>query len=143
MLEALLPQAPATAGSARMNETRLRPIDQAGVAAVRAVERKVIRRMRKLVEQGALDASLINDNGLDDQGSEVILNERRKRVALDMRKSKRHAPVYIDFMKARVESTERADALRDGPRLSLNVGVVVEVRPAQYPVKMIDHKGEE
>lgn len=127
-----------------MNETKqLRKIDQVGMEAVRHAERRVIRKFRRLAEQGALDATLINDNGLNDDGSEVILSERRKRVAMDMRKSKRHAPVYIDFMKARVEAAEEADAMREGPKLNLNVGVFVEVRAVEYPTKMLDRKADE
>lgn len=127
-----------------MSETKaLRKIDQVGADAVRMVERKVIRKMRRLIEEGAINASRINDNGLDDQGSEVILNEQAKRIAMDLRKSKRHAPTYLDVYYRRVEGAERADALRDGPKLNLNIGTLVHVQAIQYPIKAIDHKGEE
>jgi hypothetical protein len=121
----------------------LRKLDQAGADAVRMVERRVIRKMRRLIEEGAIDASRINDNGLDDQGSEVILSEQRKRIAMDLRKSKRHAPVYLDVYYRRVEGAERTDALRDGPKLNLNIGTLVQVQAISYPVKALEHKEEE
>lgn len=122
-----------------MSESALKAADKAGVAAVKFVERKVIRRALRVVEKGALDATLINDNGLDDQGSEVILTERAKRVAMDMRKSKRHAPVYIEVLLRRIEGAEKADALRDqGPRPPLNVGVFVQVQAPEYPTLALD-----
>lgn len=117
--------------------------EEAGVAAVRFVERKVIRRMRRLVEHGALNATRINDDGLDDQGSEVLLNEQEKRIAMDLRKSKRHAPVYLDVHLRRVEAAEKADALRDQPKTNLNIGVFVEVRAPEYPTLRIDTKATE
>lgn len=126
-----------------MIEKPLRKIDQDGFNAVRRVERNVIRRMRKLVEEGAINASRINDDGLDDQGSEVILNEQAKRIAKDLRKSKRHAPVYLDVYYRRVEGAERADALRDGPKLNLNIGTLVQVQAIQYPVQQIEHKKDD
>lgn len=116
----------------------LSKIDQAGVAAVRFVERKVIRKMRRLIEQGALNASRINDDGLDDQGSEVILNEQEKRIARDLRKSKRHAPIYLEVYHRRVEASEKADALRTGDRPALNIGLVVQVQMPEYPVLRLD-----
>lgn len=125
-----------------MKDGKLRPIDERSKQAVLAVERAVIRKMRRYVEQGALDASRINDNGLDDSGSEVFLNERRKRIAMDLRKSKRHAPVYLDVYKARVEAAERLDAERAAPRGDLNIGVFVEVKPVIYPTLALDTKKE-
>ncbi len=99
--------------------------------------------MRRLVEEGAINASRINDDGLDDQGSEVILNEQAKRIAKDLRKSKRHAPTYLDIYYRRVEGAEKAEALRDGPKLNLNIGTLVHVQAINYPVQQIDHKVDE
>lgn len=110
---------------------------------VTRVERKVLRKARRLVEEGAVNATRINDNGLDDQGSEVILDEERKRIALDMRKSKRHAPVYIDVLLRRVESAEKAQALQGAGRGPLNVGVFVHVAPPQYPAIEIAAKEDD
>ena len=127
-----------------MIEKPLRKIDQAGFDVVRRVERNVIRKMRRLIEEGAINASRINDDGLDDQGSEVILNEQAKRIARDLRKSKRHAPTYLDIYYRRVEGAERAEALRDGPKLNLNIGTLVHVQAIPYPVVAVDHRrGEE
>lgn len=116
---------------------------EAAVRAVQRVERKVIKRAMRLVEQGALNAARINDNGLDDQGSEVILNERDKRIALDMRKSKRLAPVYIDVLLRRIESAEKADALNGQAKAPLNIGVFVQVAPREYPTVEIAAQREE
>lgn len=113
-------------------------MDQAGVAAVRFVERKVIRKMRRLIEEGALNATLINDDGLDDQGSEVILSEQKKRIARDLRKSKRLAPIYLEVCHRRVEAAEKADALRGQERQPLNIGLVVQVQIPDYPVLRLD-----
>ena len=113
-------------------------VQKAGVRAVLAVERKIIRRMRKLIEEGAINASRINDDGLDDQGSEVILDEQKKRIARDLRKSKRHAPVYLQVFADRVEAAEKADAARAQDRQPLNIGMVVQVQIPEYPVKRLD-----
>lgn len=122
----------------------LNRIDQAGVRAGRAAERQVIRRAMRVVEKGALNATLINDDGLDDQGSEVILNERDKRVARDLRKSKRMAPVYLEVLLRRLESAEKVDAMRDqGPKLALNVGKVVVVQAVPYPVQQLPERKDE
>jgi hypothetical protein len=120
----------------------VREIDKVGAAAVRAVERKVIRKMRRLIEEGAINASLINDDGLDDQGSEVLLSEQKKRIARDLRKSKRHAPVYLEIYNRRVESAERVDAMRGQDRQPLNIGVVVQVALPEYPVLQLEPSKE-
>lgn len=118
-------------------------LDLIGAEAVRHVERKVIRRMRRLIEEGAIDATRINDDGLDDNGSEVILSSQKKRIALDLRKSKRHAPVYLEVFYKRVEGSEKAIADRDAPRINLNIGSLVQVQAVTYPVVAIDTKREE
>lgn len=119
-------------------------IDRAGIKVGRALERKVIKRARQAVERGALNAARINDNGLDDQGSEVILSEREKRIAMDMRKSKRNAPVYIEVLLRRTENAEKLSALRDqGPKVALNVGQVVLVQPVAYPVRQLDDQKDD
>lgn len=124
---------------------QLSRLDQIGVKAGLAAERQVIRRAMRVVEKGALNATLINDNGLNDQGKEVGLNERDLRIARDLRKSKRMAPVYLEVLLRRLESAEKADALRDqGPKVSLNVGKVVVVQSVAYPVLSLpDRKDEE
>lgn len=119
-----------------------------GIRAVQNRERFLIRKMRHRLERAALDASRINDNGLDDGDSEVFLDEDRKREAMDMRKSMRHRPGYIDVRLRRVETTEKLDALRDnGQRPALNIGnIFVQVNgpPPSYPVKQLDTaKGDE
>lgn len=122
----------------------LRPLDQAGIRAGRAAERGVIRRAMRVVEKGALNATLINDDGLDDQGSEVILNERDKRVARDLRKSKRMAPVYLEVLLRRLESAEKIDAMRDqGPKVALNIGKVVMVQAVAYPVQQLPERKDD
>lgn len=127
-----------------MKPARLNKLDQAGIRAGRAIERKVIRRAMKVVERGALNATLINDDGLDDQGSEVILNEREKRIARDLRKSKRHAPVYLEVLLRRLEAAEKIDAMRDqGPKLALNVGKIVVVQSAAYPTLALPEKKDD
>lgn len=114
--------------------------DAMGARFLRNSEREIIRRMRHRIEKGILNASLVNDDGLDDQGSEVILNEREKRVARDLRKSRRNAPVYLEFQLRRVEGAEKAELLRDQPKVSLNIGTLVQVQPVAYPVVQIDDK---
>lgn len=122
----------------------LSAIDQAGVKAGLAMERRVIRKAMKVVERGALNATMINDDGLDDQGSEVILNERDKRIARDLRKSKRHAPVYLEVLLRRLEAAEKLDAMKDqGPKLSLNVGKMVVVQAVPYPVQQLPERKDD
>lgn len=118
--------------------------DQAGIKAGLAVERRVIRRAMRVVERGALNATLINDDGLDDQGSEVLLNERDKRVARDLRKSKRLAPVYLEVLLRRLESAEKIDAMRDqGPKVALNVGKLLVVQAVAYPVQQLPERKDD
>lgn len=123
---------------------KLAKTDQAGVRAVQLTERRVIRKALRVIEQGALNATRVNDDGLDDQDSEVILNEREKRIAMDMRRSKRHAPVYLEVMLRRIESAEKADALRaQSAKPALNIGVIVQVQGPEYPVLDVTTRQEE
>lgn len=117
---------------------------KASVKAVQRIERKVIKRALKTIEQGALNATKVDDDGtgVDDEGNPVELSVREKRVAMDMRKSKRNAPVYIDVLTRRLESAEKADAMSNqGERAQLNIGTVNIVQAApQYEVINVDAK---
>jgi hypothetical protein len=106
----------------------LSPMDQAGADLVRRKARSVIRQARKIVEQGAIDATDVNDDG----ELPVEWDARRRRVALDMRESKRNAPVYIDVLTRRLESHEKLEAAKAGGNVSLNVAVINVVRPPAY-----------
>ena len=111
-----------------------RPTDVASAEAVKFAEKVIIRRMLRVIEKGAMNATLVNDDGLDDKGQEVLATQREKRIAMDMRKSRRNAPTYIDVALRRVESAEKADALRaSNIRGPLNIGVIVQVTPPSYP----------
>lgn len=118
----------------------VREVEDDAVKAGLSYKRGLIEKMRRRLERASMDASRINDDGLDDQGSEVFLDETRKREAMDMRKSLRHQPGYIDIRRRRVELTEKLDAMRDsGERPQLNIGnVFVQIQPAQYPVKKLE-----
>lgn len=106
-----------------------------GVQAVLRVERKAIRRGLKIIEQGAIDATTIDNDGnpVDPNMPETErLRGKRLRVAQDMRKSRRDSPVYIDVLSRRIESAEKADALANvGSPRPLNIGVVNIVVPQQ------------
>jgi hypothetical protein len=110
---------------------------EAGIAAIRQVDRKAIRKAVNLVERGMLDASRINDDGRDDQGEDPFKGlpdaERRRRIAKDLRLSKRYSPVYIDVALKRIEGAERIDSITDqAAPVSLNIGTVNVVVPRQY-----------
>ena len=124
------------------NELReLSDVNQGGVLAIRAKERVVIRRMRRVVEQGALDATKIDDDG---PAPEVGEDEKpwsrdRLRIAQDMRKSKRMAPVYLDHMQRKVDAHDDREAQKTAPS-PLNIGVVNIVQAVSYPTKLIEVK---
>jgi hypothetical protein len=101
-----------------------------GVQAVLRVERKAIRKGLKVIEQGALDATTIDNDGIPVSPDAEPLAGKRLRVALDMRKSRRDSPVYIDVLTRRIEGAEKADALANvGAPRALNIGVVNIVVP--------------
>lgn len=116
----------------------LSPTTQAAIKAIAKVERKVIRKAMRVVEQGALDARTIDDDGLPVEvlkPGDKPLSGKRLRVALDMRKPKRESPVYIDVLTRRLESAEKADAMSNqGSPVQLNVGTVNIVQAPQYDV---------
>ena len=57
------------------------------------------------------------------------------RVALDMRKSRRNAPTYIDVLLRRLEGHEKAEAIKSqGAPVALNVGTINVVMPPTYQV---------
>ena len=108
-----------------------------GVQAVLRVERKAIRKGLKIVEQGAIDATTIDNDGnpVDPATPEQErLKGKRLRVAQDMRKSRRDSPVYIDVLTRRIESAEKADAMANqGSPRPLNIGsVTIVVAAPQY-----------
>jgi hypothetical protein len=103
-----------------------------GVQAVLRVERKAIRKGLKVIEQGALDATSIDDAGNPVAPDVEPLTGKRLRVAKDMRLSRRDSPVYIDVLTRRIEGAEKADALAgNGAPRPLNIGVVNIVVPQQ------------
>lgn len=116
---------------------------QLEMATIEAGEREVIQRMTQMLVRAAFDAFKINDDGLDDDGNEVFDNRKRKRAAMDMRKSKRNAPVNIDFMARMIEVAKKADALKAQPKHNLNVGVVVQVKVPEYETVMLDEQHKE
>ncbi len=110
---------------------------EAGIAAIRQVDRKAIRKAVNLVERGMLDASKNNDDGRDDQGEDPFKGlpdaERRRRIAKDLRLSKRYSPVYIDVALKRIEGAERIDSITDqAAPVQLNIGTVNVVVPRTY-----------
>jgi len=110
---------------------------EAGIAAIRQVDRKAIRKAVNLVERGMLDATLINDEGVNDAGEDPFKGlpdaERRRRIAKDLRKSKRYSPVYVDVALKRIEGAERLDSITEqAAPVSLNIGTVNVVVPRQY-----------
>jgi len=106
----------------------------ASAKAVRRVERKVIKKTMNLIERGVLDASKINDDGTDNSGANPFEgDERRRRIAMDMRVPKRNQPTYIDVGLRRLESAEKADAAEhQAAPVALNIGVVNVVQAPVY-----------
>lgn len=117
--------------------------DELGRKAFEEGERRIIRDMAKMIERGVMDATRINDDGLDDAGRQVIEDERRRRVALDLRKNRRDMPSWADLGQKIVAESRRRDALRDQPKHNLNIGIVqVVVQAPEYPTIMLDEKKE-
>lgn len=122
-----------------MSEGALSRNDQLGMREAKAVERRVIRRARKIIERGIEDATMVTDEGVDDSGSEVLLDERRKRIAMDLRKSKRNAPIYLDIAARMIESHDKIEAARNhGPRTQLNNYTVINFTPPTYETISLD-----
>jgi hypothetical protein len=119
-----------------MSDTKLTKAEKRQVAAVKAAERTVIRRARRVVEQGALDATALNDDGLPvEEGVTEGWSARRRNVANDMRKAKRAAPVYIDVLARQLESHDKIEAAKtSGAAINLNIGAINIVKAPEYPV---------
>lgn len=107
-------------------------VRERGMQTMLRVERLAIRRGLKVIERGAFDATTIDDEGNPVAPDVEPLTGKRKRVALDMRQSRRNSPVYIDVLTRRIESAEKADAIANqGAPRPLNIGVVNIVVPQQ------------
>ena len=113
----------------------LSKVDEQGVQAIVRKERKVIRKARKVVERGALDATAIDDDG--NPVAPGVLegwDARRMRVAQDMRKAKRQAPVYIDVLTKTLESHDKLEAERNkAAPVQLNIGTINLVKAEDRP----------
>lgn len=114
--------------------------DELGLRAIVRKERKIIRRARLVVERGAIDASSIDDDGNPvASGSVAGWDARRMRVAQDMRKSKRNAPIYIDVLARTLETHDKAEAeAGKGAPINLNFNAIIIPRLPEYPVIDID-----
>lgn len=114
--------------------------DILGVRAIARKERKVIRKARLVVERGAIDASSIDDEGNPvERGAIEGWDARRMRVAQDMRKSKRNAPIYIDVLTRTLDTHDKAEAERGkGAPISLNIGAINICKLPDYPVIDVD-----
>jgi hypothetical protein len=108
-------------------------IEKVQQQTLRLTERTVIRRAKKLIEQGVLDAASINDDGTDDNGVQLFEGTRR-RVALDLRQTARNKKAYLEFALRRIEGAEKIEAAREqAPKYQLNNCVVINVTPREYP----------
>ena len=107
--------------------------------AVAHAEHRAVRHARKVIESACWKASLVNDNGTNDAGELPLgWTEQERRIAMDARKSERHAPNYLKIATRITESADRLAAARDAPRVSLNIGAIIQVEARQYPVVEID-----
>ena len=111
------------------------------LAAGRAAEAKIVERtLGKFV--WALDhAAEANDDGCNDAG--VVpegWTEEQKRWVMDLRRSKRNAPFHVLALADIYTSRMRAEAaLAEPPKVSLNIGQIIQVQPRE--LKVIDVKG--
>ncbi len=115
--------------------------DKAALRVVEGKERLIIRRLRRIVEQGALDGSHIDDDGpapVVPEGQKPWTPDRL-RVARDMRKSKRNAPVYLEHAQRAVEKHDDRQAVQQVPT-QLNVGVINIVQARVYPAIELETK---
>lgn len=100
------------------------------------IERKVVRKALRKLEDGIARAMVI-----DDEGKEIVEEKRADHLAKDLRKSKRHAPYYVDVLLRRTETAEKlAAAASQTAPTQLNIGTVNVVVAREYPVINIDPK---
>lgn len=117
-------------------ERKLTRAEKREVNRIKHLERQIIRRARQVVERGGVDATAIDDEGNEvERGVTEGWSARRRRVALDMRKSKRNAPVYIDVLTRIVENHDKAEAAKQqAAPIQLNIGSINVVKAPEYPV---------
>lgn len=122
-----------------MSEKRLSEIDQRSAAVVLRKERSIIRKARRVVERGAIDATAIDDDG----PAPADWDARRVRVARDMRASKRNAPVYIDVLSGILDRHAKVEAAKAAAPVPLNIAVINVVQaPPSYEVLDVEVKDE-
>ena len=106
------------------------------------IEHRAVRHARKVVEAAIWKATLVNDHGTNDAGELPLgWTEQERRIAMDARKSERHAPIYLKIATRLTENADRIAAAHDTPRVQLNVAVI-QIEPRQYPVVEIDASKE-
>ncbi len=105
------------------------------VALLARRREEVVEGMRELVEGGAMDAA-----GLGDGEVPLGWEEKRVRVAQDMRKPRSRAPVWIEVMQRAVEGHDRVQAERTGRDVLLSIGSVNVVVGPEYPKLVLEKK---
>lgn len=92
---------------------------------------KRIVRMRKMLGRGLLDAMQVDDEGPVPED----WDKDRVRVARDLRRPKRYAPIYVELGEKMLEHHDKIEIARETePRdIQLNIGVVNIVQPPSYP----------
>lgn len=102
------------------------------VKVIKSAERKAIRKARRIIEDGVVQAAALTDDGVVlKEPTDVQLN-----VARDLRQSKRNAPAYLEFALRMTETADKiAAAQNQGAPVALNIGVVniVQGAPPAYP----------
>jgi hypothetical protein len=108
--------------------------------AVKYTERRVLRKARRLIEDGILHATLIDDFGVPvDAENPPQLTKQQMRIALDLRDSKRNAKMYIDTAIRVSELALKAEAIKSqGGPVQLNIGTINIVRREEYQYPVID-----
>lgn len=121
---------------------KLTKLDKQTLKAAERAERRVVRKARAIVEQGAVDATAITAAGtiiegvaVDEKGRPEGWSARRLNVARDMRESKRNAPIYLDIATRIVETADKLEAAKQqAAPVQLNIGTINVVTAPEYEV---------
>lgn len=108
---------------------------EAAIKAVQRAENKALRRARKVIERGLIDATGLNEDGAPVDEDAAQMRGRRLQVAKDLRQPVRNMPSYLKLAAERLNMQDKiAAAEKQQTPVNLNIGTVVHVAPPQYEV---------
>jgi hypothetical protein len=110
-------------------------VTEAAVKAVEKAQSKALRKARRVIERGLVDATGLNEDGQPVDDDAAQMRGRRLQVARDLRQPVRNMPSYLKLAADRLNMQDKiAAAEKVQAPVSLNIGTVVHVAPPQYEV---------